>query len=200
MNATPEVSEDRTVYRVVINHEEQYSIWPEGLPCPAGWTSAGPVGSKAECLAHIEEAWRDMRPASLRRAMAELAAAPAPAPAAPAAPTGGGPRLVDLLCQGEHPAELCLRPERSAAVLARAIEAGLVHVKLTGTRGGTELGVPLDRGRCEVQDADLQRGTGPIHLEGELSLDLVRVRCIVDLDLATFAGTARLLRLAPPAA
>ena len=55
--------------RVVVNHEEQYSIWPEDRPLPAGWTDAGKSGTKAECLAYIQEIWTDMRPLSLRRKM-----------------------------------------------------------------------------------------------------------------------------------
>jgi MbtH protein len=62
-------SDDATVYRVVINDEEQYSIWPVPRDVPAGWRDAGRQGSKAECLAHIEQVWTDMRPLSLRRAM-----------------------------------------------------------------------------------------------------------------------------------
>ncbi|RCG26203.1 MbtH family protein [Sphaerisporangium album] len=56
-----------TLMRVVVNHEEQYSIWPDGRELPAGWTDTGKTGTKAECLAHIDEVWTDMRPLSLRR-------------------------------------------------------------------------------------------------------------------------------------
>lgn len=59
--------DDSTRYRVVVNHEEQYSIWPVGRDDAPGWTDAGPTGTKAECLAWIEENWTDMRPLSLRR-------------------------------------------------------------------------------------------------------------------------------------
>lgn len=52
---------------VVVNDEEQYSIWPADREVPAGWRIAGKTGTKEECLAFIEEAWTDMRPASLRR-------------------------------------------------------------------------------------------------------------------------------------
>lgn len=62
--------DDQTMYQVVMNHEEQYSIWPVGRDCPAGWQPAGPAGRKEECLAFIEEVWTDMRPLSLRRLMA----------------------------------------------------------------------------------------------------------------------------------
>lgn len=56
-------------YRVVVNDEEQYSIWPSGKQIPPGWRDAGKRGTEAECLAHIEEVWTDMRPLSLRREM-----------------------------------------------------------------------------------------------------------------------------------
>jgi MbtH protein len=61
--------EDNVVYRVVMNHEEQYSIWPSQRELPLGWKEAGKSGSKAECLAYINEVWTDMRPLSLRKAM-----------------------------------------------------------------------------------------------------------------------------------
>ena len=56
-------------YIVVINDEEQYSIWPEGREIPAGWRAVGKSGTKDECLAYVEEVWTDMRPLSLRRQM-----------------------------------------------------------------------------------------------------------------------------------
>lgn len=61
-------SED-TVFNVVINHEEQYSIWPEHKEVPEGWRVTGFTGKKAECLAHIKEVWTDMRPLTLRQQM-----------------------------------------------------------------------------------------------------------------------------------
>jgi MbtH protein len=68
---TTEENEDNTIYKVVVNHEEQYSIWPEGRENPPGWQDAGKVGGKAECLAYIKEVWTDMRPLSLRKKMDE---------------------------------------------------------------------------------------------------------------------------------
>jgi MbtH protein len=56
-----------TVYMVVVNHEEQYSIWPGDDKPPAGWTATGVRGTRAECLDHIDRTWTDMRPRSLRR-------------------------------------------------------------------------------------------------------------------------------------
>ncbi|ACY16815.1 MbtH family protein [Haliangium ochraceum] len=63
--------EDATTYQVVVNAEEQYSIWPADRELPAGWSATGPSGAKAECLAWIEDHWTDMRPLSLRQAMDE---------------------------------------------------------------------------------------------------------------------------------
>ncbi|MGW6985029.1 MbtH family protein [Streptomyces sp. NPDC054932] len=56
-------------YQVVVNDEEQYSIWPVGQEIPEGWQAPGKTGAKDECLAWIDENWNDMRPLSLRRAM-----------------------------------------------------------------------------------------------------------------------------------
>jgi MbtH protein len=63
--------EDKTIYRVVVNYEEQYSIWPADRENPLGWKEVGKVGLKAECLAYIKEVWTDMRPLSLRKKMEE---------------------------------------------------------------------------------------------------------------------------------
>lgn len=65
--------EDSTIYKVVINHEEQYSIWPADRNIPLGWNDAGKSGTKAECLAYIQEVWTDMRPLSMRKKMEEAA-------------------------------------------------------------------------------------------------------------------------------
>ena len=68
--------EDDTRYQVVMNHEEQYSLWPADRELPLGWQSAGFSGSKADCLQHIQDVWTDMRPLSLRRRMDEGAGSP----------------------------------------------------------------------------------------------------------------------------
>ena len=62
-------NEDTRIYRVVINHVEQYSIWPADRELPLGWEDAGFSGHKDACLAHIQEVWTDMRPLSLRKRM-----------------------------------------------------------------------------------------------------------------------------------
>src|SRR3954449_12624671 len=86
------------LYKVVVNHEEQYSIWPLQRENPAGWRDGGKSGTKQECLAYIEEVWTDMRPLSLRKAMEAASAAP-PGPPRPA-PVDD---LVERLCSGNHP-------------------------------------------------------------------------------------------------
>jgi MbtH protein len=64
-----EQNDDVRIYKVVLNHEEQYSIWPAHKPNPLGWVEAGKSGIKEECLAYIKEVWTDMRPLSLRKQM-----------------------------------------------------------------------------------------------------------------------------------
>ncbi|MFK8013087.1 MAG: MbtH family protein [Marinicellaceae bacterium] len=58
---------DKTTYNVVINHEEQYSIWPKNRANPKGWKNIGFSGTRNKCIAHIEEIWTDMRPGTLQR-------------------------------------------------------------------------------------------------------------------------------------
>ena len=60
------MSEPAETYLVVVNGEEQYSVWMADLPMPAGWRAEGFSGGKQDCLAHIEQVWTDMRPLSLR--------------------------------------------------------------------------------------------------------------------------------------
>lgn len=62
------------VFRVLVNHEEQYSIWPEWKAIPGGWRDTGMKGDKKACLEYIEKVWTDMRPLSLRRFMDEQVA------------------------------------------------------------------------------------------------------------------------------
>ncbi len=66
-----EDQDDTTLYKVVMNHEEQYSIWPADRENALGWEDAGKEGRREECLSWIEEVWTDMRPLSLRRQMGD---------------------------------------------------------------------------------------------------------------------------------
>ena len=64
-------NDDQTPQRVLVNEEEQYSLWPRDNPIPNGWKSVK-EGTKAECLAYVREVWTDMRPLSLRKHMEEF--------------------------------------------------------------------------------------------------------------------------------
>jgi len=184
--------EDTTIYKVVVNHEEQYSIWPEYKDNPLGWKDVGKAGPKAECLAYIKEVWTDMRPLSLRKKMAEWVPPPPPPPRDPNVPREKS--LVDRLCEGEHPVEAGLRPEKVVKAFKDALDRNYVHIKFTATRGGTELGVSLDRDACDLSAADFDSETGSVHLEGALTLDYVKVRCVADIELATLEGKGHLVK------
>ena len=156
-------------YHVVVNHEEQYSIWPVDQELPDGWRTEGMTGTKEACLSHIDEVWTDMRPLSLRQYMAEHAddeleeLVPADA---------DEPSLVDRLCTGSHPVEA----------------SGYVFVRFTDTRGGTELGIRLD-------SADFTSTNGQVQLAGTLNLDFEDLRCSARIDLTTLTGEGRLERV-----
>ncbi|WP_394211428.1 MbtH family protein [Enterovibrio calviensis] len=66
------IDNPNTEFHVVINEQEQYSIWPSYHPIPKGWSEVGISGKKAVCLEYIKENWTDMRPKSLRVALSEL--------------------------------------------------------------------------------------------------------------------------------
>lgn len=70
--------EDTRTYIVLINHEEQYSLWPHGKAVPDGWRTVGKEGSKDDCVKYVDEVWTDMRPLSLRKKMDEAAEYPSP--------------------------------------------------------------------------------------------------------------------------
>lgn len=76
--------------------------------------------------------------------------------------------------------------------LREQIERKYVLVKFVETQGGTEIGVPLDMGLTKIDKANFDDGTGSVHLVGELTLNYVRVRCIVDLNVETLEGTGQL--------
>ena len=188
--------EDTTIYTVVVNHEEQYSIWPDYKETPLGWKSVGKSGLKSECLEYIKEVWTDMRPLSLRKQMeaaAEMRAKqPPPPPEAETSSKSKADDSVTRLCHGRHPVEISLRSEKTARGLKKRIDLGYVHIKFTETRGGTELGVRLDRDALDLSQADFESQVGTLRLEGELSLNYVKVQCIADIDLRTLKGEGHL--------
>jgi hypothetical protein len=100
--------------------------------------------------------------------------------------------LVQRLSTGTHPVEVSLRPKKSLKGFKECLDRGFVHIKFTNTRGGTELGVRLDRNLSNQTTADLEKGSGTIKLVGPLTLNYVKVRCIADVDVATLSGTGKL--------
>jgi uncharacterized protein YbdZ (MbtH family) len=194
MSAYSSDVEDMTIYRVVVNHEEQYSIWPEYKNLPLGWVGTGKIGHKSECLEYIKEVWTDMRPLGLRKKMEEMAKNPMPPPPSPDPNKPRKKSLVDRLCKEKHPVEVGLRPEKSTKLFKEAIDRNYVHIKFTDTKGGTELGISLDSGACDFSRADFENAKGTVHIEGELTLDFVKVRCISDVDLSNLKGEGYLLK------
>jgi uncharacterized protein YbdZ (MbtH family) len=184
--------DDKTSYKVVLNHEEQYSIWPADRENAPGWRDEGRTGSKQECLDHIQTVWTDMRPLSLRKhqEQQEKAGGASPVPASTAADrqTDESPTdtLVGRLSNGKYP--VATSRYKTASELGECIERGFVLVKFTGTRGGTEVGFRVSADRTDTASADFKNGAGAVRLVGELTLDDEKVRCVAQIDLGSLAG------------
>ena len=88
-----------------------------------------------------------------------------------------------------------LRPEKTVKLFKEAIDRDYVHIKFTQTKGGTELGFRLDRSASNFRDADFENGFGTAHVEGYLTLDYVKVKCVAEIDLNTLAGKGRLVKV-----
>jgi MbtH protein len=187
------------VYKVLVNHEEQLSLWPVHRENPLGWRDVGVTGSREECLAYVREVWTDMRPQSLRKRMEEPAA-----PSSPSSPSsiasrerqaaGAASDLIGRLCAGEQRIEADLRTEKTADALKAALDCGYFPITFTDTLGCTRLRVRLDLEASNMNGADFERGTGTLSLAGGLMLDSIPVRCFATIDLRTLAGSGRLER------
>lgn len=169
-------------YVVVINHEEQYSIWPETRDMPPGWNATGVAGTKAECLAHIDEVWTDMRPRSLREQMANPGRAPAPIP------IPDGPSVVEVLSRGDHHVEIVGLGQDPLRRLRERIELGHVMVRFPETRGGTELGIRFDPKALDLTGCDLEGAKGMLVLQGNIILDGTRVCVHAKIEVAKMVG------------
>jgi hypothetical protein len=100
--------------------------------------------------------------------------------------------LVNRLSQGRHAVEVGLRPEPSIKLFKEALDRGHVFIKFTETRGGTELGVPVDKARSDLTQANFDAGTGKVRVSGELTLNYVPVRCIAEIELPSLRGQGHL--------
>lgn len=103
--------------------------------------------------------------------------------------------LVARLAEGEHPVTVG-GPKPSLEEFQQRVEdMGYVFIKFTGTRGGTDLGVRVDKQATDLSQASFDQRTGIAHVEGTLTLNYVNVRCIADIDLETLNGTGHLVAL-----
>jgi hypothetical protein len=89
--------------------------------------------------------------------------------------------------EGDHPV-IVSRADKSVEKFKESVDRGYVLIKFTNTQGGTELGIQLDNARSDLNQADFEQKQGIAHLEGDLTLNYVKVRCIADVDLATLEG------------
>jgi hypothetical protein len=107
--------------------------------------------------------------------------------------------LTRRLSEADGPVEVGGPQPSVADFRHRVFDLGFVFIKFAETRGGTDLGVRLDRNACEMSAADFDASTGSVHLEGTLVLNDDPVRCVADVDLATLAGRGRLVATAAAA-
>lgn len=100
--------------------------------------------------------------------------------------------LVTRLCKGKHPIKVSLLSTKTAKAFQERIQDGYVHIKFTTTKGGTVLGVEIDKEASDLSKADFEEQSGSVHLVGGLVLNYEEVRCFADIDLSTLVGEGRL--------
>jgi hypothetical protein len=100
--------------------------------------------------------------------------------------------LVERLSKGDHRIEFRGSPDRTAAELKERFDDGYVRVKFMDTKGGTEVGMLVDKTASDLSGADFQAGQGVVRLQGTLKLNWVPVRFLGEVQLDTLAGTGHL--------
>jgi len=100
--------------------------------------------------------------------------------------------LVRRLCEGDHPVEVSLRPNKTVEALKECIDRKYVHIRFTDTKGGTELGFALNPEATDIRQANFDQGSGSVRLVGSLTLDYVKVKCIANIELETLNGRGHL--------
>lgn len=103
--------------------------------------------------------------------------------------------LVERLSQGDHPVTVGGPMPSLEEFRKRVEDMGYVFIKFTGTRGGTDLGVRVDKSATNLSQASFDQATGVAHVEGTLILNYIKVRCVADIDLETLNGTGHLVAL-----
>jgi hypothetical protein len=103
--------------------------------------------------------------------------------------------LVQRLSKGEHPVTVGGPQPSLEEFKKRVTDMNYVFIKFTGTRGGTDLGVRVDTNATDLSKANFEQGTGVAHIEGTLTLNYVKVRCVADIELSTLNGSGHLVAL-----
>ncbi len=103
--------------------------------------------------------------------------------------------LVERLAQDNHPVAVGGPIPSLAEFQKRVTEMGYVFIKFINTRGGTDLGVRVDKNALDLSQADFAQQQGTVHVEGTLTLNYVPVRCVADINLTTLTGTGHLVIL-----
>jgi hypothetical protein len=98
--------------------------------------------------------------------------------------------LVQRLSEGDHPIEAGI--SKTVKEFKESIDRGYVHIRFTATRGGTNIGVRLNKERSDFSKADFEKGIGEVHIVGFLVLNYVKVNCVADLNLEILKGTGHL--------
>ncbi len=194
MEACQDQENDPTAYKVLINHEGQYSIWPAERKDPKGWREVGKKGTKTECLTYIDEHWVDMCPLSVRKMVEQGSRKQGELRKGLPESSGGGYRgtpqkdLVSFLSDGAHPIEVAERPISSAGVLREAIRSGNVHLAFIDTRGRTELRVNISDSQNQYDLTKFEEESGVIHIAGTCNLNSKDLELEADIDLGTLTG------------
>jgi hypothetical protein len=101
--------------------------------------------------------------------------------------------LVQRLTKGEHAVTVGGTKSSLEDFQKRLEEMGYVFIKFTETQGGTDLGVRVDKSATDLTRANFAEGTGSVHVEGTLTLNYVKIRCVAEIDLSTLSGTGHLV-------
>ncbi|WP_079978231.1 MbtH family protein [Parachlamydia acanthamoebae] len=180
------INEMDITYQVVMNSEEQYSIWPTYKEVPQGWNNVGKQGTKQECLDFISNTWVDMRPLSVRKWLEENGEKIA---AHRLKITGDlnkenstkkfSSPTVEFLCERKQ--VVCIL-EKSPIDFQNSINKGFVYFNFPNTKGGTSVRVRIDNAVADSSDS--------MHLEGSFILDYVHLKCIAEVSLSNLKGSA----------
>lgn len=103
--------------------------------------------------------------------------------------------LVQRLTEGNHPITIGGSKPSLEELRKRIEEIGYVFLKFTDTRGGTDIGVKVDRSASDLSQAHFEQQSGNVHIEGTLTLNYIKVRCVADIELATLYGRGHLVVL-----